>query len=259
MNALISGVNRSAALSWGNRPVLTRSEALLYSSLKAYPRRRVWPFGDHVNKFALVKFIPLRAAVFAAATLGMLPLAACNLVGGDNATPVATVRAHTKPTKPPGDKMKPQPADFSVRYEWRAGTMPPPYHYEYSIQIGPGEQGKIVYQPDYDSESVPTWTEEFTVTKQQLADLYGLVADRKLLREKWGEVTDPPVGGSMQWAEITAHGKTYEIPSQLQGFQEEAAGTLYEAVRGMVPQETWGTLEARREQYMEDYRSNNGD
>ncbi len=212
-----------------------------------------------MNKSELVKFIPFRAAVFAAATLGILPLVACNPLGNENATPVATVGAYTRPTKTPGDKMKPQPADFSVDYEWRAGTMPPPYHYEYSILIGPGEQGQIVYQPDYDSENVPTWSEEFTVTRQQLSDLYNLVVDRKLLREKWGKVTDPPVGGSLQWAEITAHGKTYKIPSHLQGFQEEAAGTLYEAVRGMVPQETWDKLEARRQRYMEDYQNKNGD
>ncbi len=212
-----------------------------------------------MSKLALVKFIPLRAALLAAATLGVLPLAACNLVGGDNATPAATVRAYTRPTKTPGDKVKPQPADFSVRYEWRAGTMPPPFHYEYSIRIGPGEHGQIVYRPDYESESVPTWTEEFTLTEQQLADLYDLVVDRKLLREKWRGTDNPPVGGSVEWAEITAGGKTYDIPRHLQGFQEEAAGRLYEAVRGLVPQETWDKLEARRQQYVEEYQSSNGD
>jgi hypothetical protein len=155
--------------------------------------------------------------------------------------------------------MKPQPEDFSVTYEWQAGTMPPPYHYEYSIRIGPGEQGQIVYQPDYDFDNVPRWTEPIAVTRQQLADLYDLVVDRKLLRENWGKVKDPPVGGSMQWAVITAGGKTYRTPSYLQGFQEDAATKLYDAVKALVPQETWTKLEAQREQYVQEYQSKNGD
>ncbi len=215
--------------------------------------------GEYVSKFALVKLIPVRAAVLAAVTLSVIPFAACDQGGGDTGTPAATIQTFTRPTKTPGGKMKPQPADFSVSYEWRAGTMPPPYHYEYSIHIGPGEQGQIVYQPDYDFEDVPRWTEPVTVTKQQLADLYEMVVDRKLLREDWGNVKDPPVGGSLQWAVITADGKTYEIPTHLEGFKAEAAARLYDAVRALVPQETWEKLETQREQYVEEYQNKNGD
>jgi hypothetical protein len=116
-----------------------------------------------------------------------------------------------------------------------------------------------VYQPDYDFDNVPRWTEPVTVTKQQLADLYALVLDRKLRREKWGNLQDPPVGGSVQWAEITAHGKTHVIPTQLKGFQEDAAATLYDAVKALVPQATWDKLEAQREQYVQEYQNKNGD
>ncbi|HEX8221302.1 MAG TPA: hypothetical protein VF914_19085 [Chloroflexia bacterium] len=202
------------------------------------------------------KFIGARAIILAAATLSMLPLAACNQAGLDGATPTP---AQARPTPTPGDKMQPPPADFSVQYEWRAGSMPPPYHYEYTIRVGPGAQGQIVYRPDYESKGVPTWTETITVTSQQLAGLYALVVDRKLLRENWGRVQDPPVGGSVQWAEITAGGKTYKIPTQLQGFQESAAAHLYEAVKALVPQATWDKLEAQREQYVKDYQARDGD
>ena len=36
------------------------------------------------------------------------------------------------------------PADLSILYECRAGSMPPPHYYEYSIRIGPGLQGEVV-------------------------------------------------------------------------------------------------------------------
>ncbi|HET6262151.1 MAG TPA: hypothetical protein VFG99_07910, partial [Chloroflexia bacterium] len=133
------------------------------------------------------------------------------------------------------------------------------YHYEYTIRVGPGSEGQIVYLPDYQSEGVPTWTESITVTSRQLGDLYALVVDRKLLREKWGRVQDPPVGGSVQWAEITAGGKKYKVPTQLQGLQESAAESLYEAVKALVPQATWDKLEAQREQYVKEYQAKDGD
>lgn len=212
-------------------------------------------YGEYVSRFTISKSIGARAIILAAATLSMLPLAACNQAAPDGATPTPP---RVKPTKTPGDKMQP-PADFSVQYEWRAGSMPPPYHYEYTIRVGPGSEGQIVYLPDYQSEGVPTWTETITVTSRQLGDLYALVVDRKLLREKWGRVQDPPVGGSVQWAEITAGGKTYKVPTQLQGFQESAAASLYEAVKALVPQATWDKLEAQREQYVKDYQAKDGD
>lgn len=152
----------------------------------------------------------------------------------------------------------PMPSDFSVSYEWRAGSMPPPYHYEYTVRIGPGAMGEIVYLPDYGSSKPPVWTEAITVTNKQLDDLYKLVVDHKLLQEKWGNVEDAPVGGSVQWAEITSGGKTYKIPTELKGFQRSGADKLYEAVKALVPQETWNKMEALREQYQQEYQNKNG-
>ena len=51
--------------------------------------------------------------------LTLLPLAllACSLFG------------------PKGPDMTTRPADFSALYHWSEGSLPPPYHYEYSIYV----------------------------------------------------------------------------------------------------------------------------
>jgi hypothetical protein len=195
-----------------------------------------------------IKLSALALVLAFAATM----LAACNPQGlpstpEASTTPSAGVATMTAQQ---GDV----PADFSVTYEWRAGTMPPPYHYEYTVKMGPGNEGSVVYVPDYPSDKVPTWTETFTPTAEQMSELYTLVVDHNLLRNL-REAGDPPVGGSVQWAEITADGKTYVIPRELSnGADREAANALYDFVRDtMVPKAVWDKLEGQRQEYEDNY------
>ncbi|HUT36408.1 MAG TPA: hypothetical protein VNE39_23175 [Planctomycetota bacterium] len=52
-----------------------------------------------------------------------------------------------------------RPADFGFRYDWREGSLPPPYHYEYTISVSPEGEGTIVFRPDYPEHDVPAWEE----------------------------------------------------------------------------------------------------
>jgi hypothetical protein len=147
------------------------------------------------------------------------------------------------------------PGDLAVIYEWRAGSMPPPYHYEYTAIVGPGTQGKVVYTPNYPSDAVPIWTEPLTITNKQLDNLYSLLVDKKMLRTNWKELTSPPVGGSQQWATVYANGNTYPIPTSLDTPDSDTAEELYTFVReNLVPQAIWDKLETQRQQYEDDYQ-----
>jgi hypothetical protein len=61
-------------------------------------------------------------------------------------------RGHTAP-----------PADFSLRYTWRAGTLPPPYHYDYRIVLHADGSGKMIMVPNYPAPDVPMWEESFII------------------------------------------------------------------------------------------------
>ena len=65
--------------------------------------------------------------------------------------------------------------DFKVQYSWTAASMPPPYHFEYDVTIGPGLAGSVVYLPDYPGADTPTWSAEFTFTETDLDTLYQLI------------------------------------------------------------------------------------
>src|SRR5687768_17207155 len=106
--------------------------------------------GGHVNMRVAVNGMPIRAAMVMVAA-GMLLTSACDAPNDRTSTP--TIRTEVEPTATAQreGKMAAYPADLRVEYDWRAGTMPPPHHYEYTVSIGPGTQGKVVFWPDYPS------------------------------------------------------------------------------------------------------------
>jgi len=144
-----------------------------------------------------------------------------------------------------------RPADFAVVYEWQEGSLPPPYHYAYTLRIGPGESGSIAYQPDYAFSNPPVWTEPLALSAADLDALYALAVARGVLRERWADVDDPPVGGEVEWAEITVDGRVYALPAHVSAADQEAVQAVYAAIRALVPAAIWEKLEAQRQAYMD--------
>jgi hypothetical protein len=134
--------------------------------------------------------------------------------------------------------------------------MPPPHHHEYTIYIGPGSKGRVVFAPDYPGPDVPVWTESFAVSGKALDALYELVAARVLGRE-WAKVTDGVVGGSLEWLTGTAGGERFRVPSRIPN--PEIVKDVYAAVKALVPEVAWARLRVLREQYEQDYEDRGHD
>jgi hypothetical protein len=143
----------------------------------------------------------------------------------------------------------PPPADFSLRYDWREGSLPPPYHYEYTITLAADGSGLIAMTPDYPGEGVPVWEEPFSVPAEEVDRLHDLMVGQGLLRERWRAEDSPPVGGSYAWLEVTRDGRTIEIPPFPVGGQRERAAAIFAAVEAAVPQTIRDDLERRRAEY----------
>lgn len=139
------------------------------------------------------------------------------------------------------------PSDFSLKYEWCEGSVPPPYHYEYTIRVGPGLRGQIVFLPGYPQHGPPAWTEDFQVTEAAVARLYELLAAAAVLERSWKRRAHAPVGGSLEWLEVTADGQTVSVPSMAE--QAELLEEAYTAVKALVPERLWTKLLAQRQQY----------
>ncbi len=142
---------------------------------------------------------------------------------------------------------------LAVRYHYQAGSMPPPAHYEYTIRLAPNGEGEIVFYPDYPQHNPPVWTETFTPAAEQLSDLHALIAKKKVMAKEWHSPARSPVGGSLEYLEVTKAAKQVSVPSRLNAKDAADLRELYDAVRALVPQEMWDRLHARRQAFEDDY------
>ncbi|MCJ7626089.1 MAG: hypothetical protein MUO76_21565 [Anaerolineaceae bacterium] len=145
-----------------------------------------------------------------------------------------------------------RPDDFRFRLEWAAGSMPPPYHYEYTIQVEAG-QGLITFFPDYPSADTPMWEETFVVDEPEMEGLFQLMAAKKVFRDTWQRQQEPTTGGSRSWLEVTCGKIVYKVPYDLEYAEQKALDEVYDSVRSLIPRDIWEMLVSRREQYELDH------
>lgn len=148
------------------------------------------------------------------------------------------------------------PADFAVSYEWGNGALPPPYHYDYTIHLGPGAgTGRIEFRPGHDS--LPVWTETFPVSEAQLRSTYAVFMARGVFDRAWGE-GQPMAGGETEWLEATADGRSVTLPSQPRDEDRTALREVYAAVWAVVPRGLIAGLVARQERFQQEQGASDG-
>ena len=145
------------------------------------------------------------------------------------------------------------PDDFSVVYDWREGSLPPPYHNEYTITIQHDGQSTITYWPDYPSDITPKWSETWMLTEDQLQTLYTQLVQQQFFATTWSEDADPPVGGSIERLSVQAAGKTYTAPFNVRATQQAALEPLYALINNAVPEKIWQQLEQQRQTYIDQF------
>ncbi len=140
-----------------------------------------------------------------------------------------------------------------LEYHYRAGSMPPPAHYEYTIRVAANGEGEVVFYPDYPQHNPPVWSEPFPVSQKPLSQVNALITKKKILTRKWRAPAHPAIGGSLESLTIETPDKTAAVPSRLNARDAADMRELYDAVRALVPQPIWDSLWARRQAFEEDY------
>lgn len=145
------------------------------------------------------------------------------------------------------------PADFSFKYEWLEGSMPPPNHYEYLIKVDSNGSGRLEYRPDYEGAGTPLWTEDFSVPAEKMAKLYKQMSDTGVFEKNWKESKELRIGGAYGWLEVVVNGKNFSTPSQPVEKDEEKIATLYDAVITLIDEKVWDKMEDKRQDYIKQY------
>ena len=143
-----------------------------------------------------------------------------------------------------------QAPGIRLHYEWHEGSLPPPHHYEYRLEVG-GDEGRIEFSPDYPGDGRPKWVEPFVVDPDLVTRIVARLDEEGLLRSRWGrESGRSPVGGSVDWLELDLDGARYTIPSWVARGNDKAREIIVE-IRSLVPEPLWDELMRRRREYEE--------
>jgi len=146
---------------------------------------------------------------------------------------------------------------FSVLYEWRTGTVAPPYQSNYTISLGPGARGRMVMRPGRTSSgpnSEPVWTESFPFSAAARDRLRQTMHAHGVFSNSWQEASgsNRPIGGGSENLEVRSGGRKFSIPAFLDTPQAQAdADAVYAAINALVPTAARARLEAKRQKYQD--------
>jgi hypothetical protein len=129
-----------------------------------------------------------------------------------------------------------RPQDLSINYHWDNGSLPPPYHYGYTITVNAQGQGKFSMQASYEQKSA--WQETFQVPALDLDRLYQTLSKKELFTQNWSKQLLAP-GSNAQTLLVTADRHQYQVQDPLPPGQQATANQMYGAVKDLVPTKIW--------------------
>ena len=140
-----------------------------------------------------------------------------------------------------------------IIYTYQAGSMPPPHHFEYKIEIGPNAAGKITFMPDYNFDNVPVWVEKFMISTETLERLIDIANSTGLFELDWKTYEESAIGGSQEWMEWAEESRQIKVPARLSPKNDDQIAPLYTVIRQIVPEDIWNSLWGRQRQYQDNY------
>ncbi|MBM4157933.1 MAG: hypothetical protein FJ216_04030 [Ignavibacteria bacterium] len=145
----------------------------------------------------------------------------------------------------------------SLEYSYYAGSVPPPYHYEYTVTLERELKGTIKYVLGYSEKDVPVYKFNFEFSEEQLNKLNEALESSKVFSEKIAQLPNDkiPIGGSTEHLKIyissdDEEGKIIAIPSFPQEEYKEGIKNLYDVIKKIVPEDIRKDLEQKKEDYI---------
>jgi|WetSurMetagenome_2_1015567.scaffolds.fasta_scaffold103319_2 hypothetical protein len=145
-----------------------------------------------------------------------------------------------------------------LEYNFNVGSLPPPYHYSYTITINSDGNGKLVYIGGYESTEKNTSKHLFDLTKKKLKILKNIVRESDVLNLDINTRPNEeiPDGGHSESLNIFGFSKENDgnepvllksIPSYPELKYETMLDKLYKVIQNTVPEDIWKEVNSKRD------------
>jgi hypothetical protein len=127
------------------------------------------------------------------------------------------------------------PEDFSFRFRWQMGNVPPPYYYEYTIRVSADGTGDIELLPDYPQHHPQKRTAPLHLNKTTLVYLFEEMQTASLFEKDCVEVESNWIGGSQAALDIHAWGKDFHVPYSVSSADAHRLEPVFQAIQELIP------------------------
>jgi hypothetical protein len=144
-----------------------------------------------------------------------------------------------------------------IEYYFNVGSLPPPYHYSYTIAIDKEGNGKMQYVGAYVSTESNTSEYTFGLSKKNLKKLKKEIKESNILNLdiKSRPNEEIPDGGHSDGLQIFGYDKNDEtnkvvsikiIPPYPELKYENVLNKLYKTITNSVPEDIWKDIESKK-------------
>jgi hypothetical protein len=127
------------------------------------------------------------------------------------------------------------PEDFSFRFRWQMGSVPPPYYYEYTITIEADGSGNIELLPDYPQNRPQKRTAPLRLNKTIISSLFEEMQTAGLFEKVCAEVESNWTGGSQASLDVHAWGKDFHVPYSISSSDMQRLEPVFLSIQEFVP------------------------
>jgi hypothetical protein len=131
--------------------------------------------------------------------------------------------------------MNAYPEDFSFEYRWQLGSVPPPYYYEYTIQVNADGSGGIELLPDYPMHHPVMRTASLSLNRDTLEYLFDEMQKAGLFENTCQLVDNNWIGGSKSTLVVHALGKDYRVPYSISSADMRRLESVFLAIQELIP------------------------
>lgn len=139
---------------------------------------------------------------------------------------------------------------FNITLDWREGSVPPPYYYEYRIIVDARGVGEVTMRSGYPPQA-EEWREAFKAPLAQIASLREVVGQHPRSAEAAARAASvpPSIGAGRTSVHVVSDDATID-ESDATPSQREWVGRIRTVLNALVPSPVWRDLEDKRKRYV---------
>jgi hypothetical protein len=150
-----------------------------------------------------------------------------------------------------------------VEYNFKKGSVPPVYQYNYKVIINRDKSG--VFRYSFNTGSPENLEYTFTISEEQIDSLNVMLTKSRIFDEEIPELPNEkqPDGGPMRTVRVVVPNpdpnldqppKTYSSPYFPDEPYEENLNKLYIYIHKLIPEQYWSDAESKRNNYINENR-----